>query len=242
MQIHILPDYASLSRHTADLIVDLVQQKPNALLCLPSGDSPVGVFQCLVADAQAGKVDFSQCMFVGLDEWLGLDGTSEGSCKYIVNQHFLAPLQIPAHQYHFFDATAADLPAECEQMNQLIADRGGLDLMLVGVGLNGHIALNEPGTSFDTCAHLAELDEITVTVGQKYFSQATPLTGGITLGLRHFQEAKLPILIASGERKAAIIQQALRGEVTEQVPASILQRLGHAIAVVDEAAAGALNQ
>jgi glucosamine-6-phosphate deaminase len=89
---------------------------------------------------------------------------------------------------------------------------------------------------------VAELDEITVTVGQKYFSQATPLTGGITLGLRHFQEAKLPILIASGERKADIMRQALRGEVTEQVPASILQRVQHSLAVVDEAAAQLLNQ
>jgi 6-phosphogluconolactonase/glucosamine-6-phosphate isomerase/deaminase len=140
MQIHILPDYYSLSRHVADLIVDLVHQKPDALLCLPSGESPVGTFEYLVADAQDGKVDFSRCTFVGLDEWLGLDETNEGSCKYIVNRHFLAPLGIPAHQCHFFNAKAVDLAAECEQMNRLIADRGGLDLMLVGVGLNGHLA------------------------------------------------------------------------------------------------------
>jgi glucosamine-6-phosphate deaminase len=242
MQIHILPDYYALSRHVADLIGDYLAQAPRALVCLPSGESPVGVFECLVADAREGKTDFSQCFFVGLDEWLGMDETNPGSCKHIVNKHFLAPLGLPPGQYHFFDAKAADLAAECARMNELIASWGGLDIMLVGLGLNGHIALNEPGTPFDSYAHVAELDELTVTVGQKYFTEATALSGGITLGLRHFAEAKLPVLIASGARKADIVGLALRGPVTEQVPASLLQRLGQAIVGLDQAAASRLNQ
>jgi 6-phosphogluconolactonase/glucosamine-6-phosphate isomerase/deaminase len=120
-------------------------------------------------------------------------------------------LKIAPAQVSFFDAKAADLDAECEKMNEHISNLGGLDMMIVGIGMNGHIGLNEPGTDFNTYAHHSALSSrITIDVAQKIFYTATTLTEGITLGLRHLAEARKPVLIASGAKKAGIIAQALK--------------------------------
>ncbi len=229
-----------MSRATADLILEQVKRRPNSLLCFPSGDSPAGVFKCLIADAQAGKVDFSQCYFVGLDEWVGMDKDDDGSCTNFLYGHFFTPMQIKPDQVKFFDAKAANLDAACSAMDDFIKLHGPLDIMLVGIGMNGHIGLNEPGTDFNLYAHHAPLAPTTKTVGQKYFKQQTVLTEGITLGLKHLQEAKIPMLIAAGSKKAEIIAKALKGEITNQIPASIFQTLPSAVVLLDEeAAAGA---
>jgi 6-phosphogluconolactonase/glucosamine-6-phosphate isomerase/deaminase len=149
---------------------------------------------------------------------------------------FFRDARLRDDQITFFNGLAEDPEAEAESMNRLIAQHGGLDIMLVGIGLNGHIAMNEPGTPFDRYAHVSQLSPQTIEVGQKYFTAETKLSRGITLGLRHFREAKLPILMANGARKAEIIQQALRGPVTAEVPASIVQTIPAAQVMVDEEA------
>ncbi len=233
----ILKNYDEMSRAAADLIVEQVKGKPNSLICFPSGESPAGVFKCLIADAQAGKVDFSECYFVGLDEWVGMDKDDDGSCTNFLYAYFFTPMQIKPDKVKFFDAKAADLDAACKEMDDFIKLHGPLDIMLVGIGMNGHIGLNEPGTDFNLYAHHAPLAPTTKTVGQKYFKQQTTLTEGITLGLKHLQEAKMPMLIAAGSKKADIIAKALKGEVTNQLPASIFQTLPSAYVILDEGAA-----
>ncbi|PSR56476.1 glucosamine-6-phosphate deaminase [Adhaeribacter arboris] len=230
-----------MSKAAADFVREYVQQKPNALLCFPSGESPTGMLHYLGQYAQAGQVDFSKCTFVGLDEWVGMDETNEGSCRHYLNQHLFEPLGIKPENRILFNAKAPDLDQECERMNALIAQHGVIDLMVVGVGMNGHIGLNEPGVSFDLYAHHMALDEVTKTVGQKYFKQQTELHEGITLGLKHFQEAHYPVLIAAGGKKAGILAQALEGKVTNQVPASILQILPNAQVFLDWAVATQLT-
>ncbi len=230
-------DFDELSKVVAEYIIQYVNEKPNALLCFPSGESPTGVLRELVQAVQVGQVDVSECTFIGLDEWVGLDGTNEGSCRYYLQHNLFKPLSLSSEKVIVFNGKAADLDQECQRVNDFIQQHGPLDIMLVGIGLNGHIGLNEPGTSFDLYAHHAPLAEMTVTVGQKYFNQPTALTRGITLGLKHFQEAHVPILIAAGAKKAPIIAQSLEGEITNQVPASILQTLPKALVYLDRAAA-----
>ncbi|GAA4451616.1 glucosamine-6-phosphate deaminase [Nibrella saemangeumensis] len=224
MQVQTFASYEDLSQHTAEHIANRVRQKPTATLCLASGETPISTFHHLVTLAQTGQVDFSQCTFIGLDEWVGFGPEDEGSCAYYLFRDLFGPLNINPNQIHYFNAKSIDLPAECLRTDAAIAERGGLDLILVGIGMNGHIALNEPGTSFNLYAHVSELAEVTVQVGQKYFTQATPLSKGITLGLRHLMEAREVILMASGSRKAAVIRHALQGPVTEDLPASIIQQ------------------
>ncbi len=230
-----------MSRAAADLIVNQVNNKPASLLCFPSGESPAGVFKYLLDDMEAGKVDFSQCNFVGLDEWVGMDKDDDGSCTNFLFEKFFIPADISADKMRFFDAKATNLDASCRAMDAFIKEKGPLDVMMVGIGMNGHIGLNEPGTDFNLYAHHAPLAETTITVGQKYFKQQTVLTEGITLGLKHLQESKIPLLVAGGAKKADIIAQALQGEVTEQLPATIFQTLPSAMVFLDEGAASGLK-
>jgi 6-phosphogluconolactonase/glucosamine-6-phosphate isomerase/deaminase len=238
-QTTIFADYPALCRAVADLVGQTVATKPGAIICLPSGDTPVGVFACLAADAQAGRLEPTQATWVGLDEWAGLGPTDEGSCQFVLQQHLFR--HWPPVATRFLNAQAPDLAVECAAMNHWLDQRGGLDLMLVGLGMNGHIGLNEPGTPFGARAHVSELHPTTVTVGQKYFSRPTALTQGVTLGLGHFAQARLPILMAAGLGKAPVVQQALHGPVGEALPASILQTLPHAQVMLDVQAADYLT-
>ncbi|MFC5410313.1 glucosamine-6-phosphate deaminase [Larkinella bovis] len=238
MTFQIFSDYDALSRHTAQHLADLLNRKPDALICAASGDTPVGAYRALVQLVKEGQTRVDHCTFVGLDEWVGLGPESEGSCANYLQRELFGPLNLRPDQYRLFDAKAADLDAECEQMNRFVDGRGGFDLILVGVGLNGHIALNEPGTPFNLKAHVSELAETTITVGQKYFSTPTSLTLGVTTGLQQFLDAREAILIASGSKKAPVIKTALEGPVTEEFPASILQIHPNAYVWVDREAAG----
>lgn len=236
MTLNVYSDYVELSRATADLVADEINRKPDALLCFASGHTPIGVFKCLVEDVQAGKLDISQCTFIGLDEWGGMNGSHHGSCRHMMDQDFFLPLNIPEKQILFFDGTAADFQRECDRVNAFISARGVLDVMLVGIGLNGHLGMNEPGTPFNTYAHVSELAEETKQVGQKYFPGETILSKGLTLGLAHFREARLPIIMASGTKKASIIKKMMEIEPTEGLPASIVHLTPQAVVMVDQAA------
>jgi glucosamine-6-phosphate isomerase len=240
MKIKTYPDYPTLSREAANLVARHIVGKPGAVVCLASGSTPVQVFRFLVEDVKAGRLNIDGCTFVGLDEWVGIDISNEGSCRNMMDRDFFHPLQIKESKIKFFDGMAENLNQECDRINQFIASRGGLDIMLVGIGLNGHIAMNEPGTSFDLYSQVIELSEVTKVVGQKYFQKKTNLSKGLTLGLRHFRESKLPILMANGQKKASIVQKALTLPPTTEIPASVIQKIPHALVLLDEEAAGLL--
>ena len=242
MKISIYPTNDEMSLAAAKLIALQVKEKPSSLICFPSGESPAGVFRHLIEMVNNSSIDLSECYFVGLDEWVGLGAEDDGSCTKFLQENFFGPASIKEEKIYFFNAKAADLDAECEAMDAHIKKYGPLDVMMVGIGMNGHIGLNEPGTKFNLYANHSALDPVTVTVGQKYFKQETHLTGGITLGLKHLQEAKIPLLVASGKKKAEILQKALLGEITSQVPASIFQQLDNGVVLLDEEAASKLSQ
>ena len=234
MQIITKENHEELSLYTAQYLVDFIQKKPDATLVLTSGDTPKLVYQKMV---NLGKnLDFSQVTFIGLDEWVGIPPESEGSCRYIVEENLLKPLGISPQNYTFFDGLANDLQAECERIDNLIFSKGGLDLILVGIGLNGHIGLNEPNSSFDNYCHVSDLAEMTIKVGQKYFTESTPLSKGITVGLKHLLEAKTAILLASGENKADIISQTLHHEINEELPSTIFRLHSNSYLFLDKKA------
>jgi len=237
MKIEIYKDYGQLSEQVADKVAETVRAKPDAVLCLASGHTPVGVFENLVSLARTGSVDFGRCTFIGLDEWVGIPPQNEGSCYHLLGAKLFNPLNISKTQVLFFDGMAASPQDECRRMDGTIARLGGLDLMLTGIGMNGHIALNEPGTPWHLRSHVVDLDETTQTVGQKYFTKKTALRQGITLGLQYLRESRLTMLMASGEAKAPVVRQALEGEVTERLPASIFQTLENGLVFLDREAA-----
>ncbi len=234
MKLEKFKDATQLSEAVADHILRLLKEKPKATLVLTSGDTPKKAYQILAQ--KADKEEFEDCLIIGLDEWVGIGPESEGSCRYIVEEHLLKPLGISEKNYTFFDALHSDLDSECKRVDSLIFDRGGLDLIVVGIGLNGHIGLNEPGCSFDHYCHVTKLAQMTIDVGQKYFNSATPLTKGITVGLKHLLEAKTAMLIATGKKKASIIEETLKSEVSPAVPSTVFQKHQNGLVWVDEEA------
>lgn len=240
-EILIYDDYDALSKRAADIVVEQIANKPNSAICFPSGDTPTGMLKYLVGYALDGAVNFDECRFVGLDEWVGLDKDDEGSCSNYLYANFFTPANISPENIIIFNGRAADMADECSKMNAWLQANGPLDMMIVGVGLNGHIGLNEPGSCFEDVAHVSTLAMMTITSAQKYFTNETTLSQGITLGLKNFQEAKVAILMASGAKKAPIMADALEGEISTNVPASIMQKLENGVVMLDEAAASLLS-
>jgi glucosamine-6-phosphate isomerase len=237
MKLEILEDYERMSRRAADVIIDYVTRKPDSIISFASGHTSLGMFKCLVEDVRDARVIFGRCTFVGLDEWLGIDAVQEGSCRYMMDNFFFKPAGIESSQILFFNGMSRDPEKEVQEVNHWLDQRGGMDIMLVGIGTNGHLAMNEPGTSFQSVAHISQLAEETIVTGQKYFSQQTPLTRGLTLGLKHFQDSKLPILTANGIGKSEILKKAWKGSVSEQIPASVIQTTSKGYLIVDADAA-----
>ena len=182
MQKLIFKDYHTLSVAAAKEILGLISNKPDAVLCLAAGDTPSLAYRLLRDMAVEEQVDFSKCTFVGLDEWIGIAPDNRGSCHYFLTNNLFIPLGIKPSQINLFDALSNDPVSECRKMDDTIRTKGGIDLMLVGVGMNGHIGFNEPGVPMNRYAHVVELDAVTTSVGQKYFKQSTTLEKGITLG------------------------------------------------------------
>jgi glucosamine-6-phosphate isomerase len=242
MKLFIEKDYEGMSKVTAERIVEVIRKKPNALLCLAAGDTPRLAYSMIGAIAAANKTDLSQCRFVSLDEWVGIPPENEGSCQYFLRSVVFGPLNISEDRIHLFNAMSDDTNRECREMDHFIRDNGGIDLIVVGIGRNGHIGFNEPGVPFENYSHVVELDEVTTSVGQKYFAEKTTLSKGITLGLQHLLDATEAILIANGAKKADVIKKSLEEQISVNMPASAIRKHNNAAVIIDEEAASLLNK
>ncbi len=237
----IFHDHYALSLAVAHRILRQAKPKPESALCLAAGDTPRLAYHQLVEHSRQQRVDFDRCTFIALDEWLGIAPDNEGSCAFFLRSNLFSPLGINTSQIRLFDPLTPDPPQECRDMDAFILKKGGIDLMLVGVGMNGHVGFNEPGVAEGLYAHVTDLDATTGSVGQKYFKGPTDLQQGITLGLRHLLESRTALLMASGVKKAAIIARALEDPVTTEVPASIIRKHRNGVTLVDEEAATMLK-
>ncbi|MBL7697550.1 MAG: glucosamine-6-phosphate deaminase [Chitinophagaceae bacterium] len=241
MKLTIEKDYDGMSLRAARQVIDLVKSNPDALICIAAGDTPKLTCELIANLAKKENVAFNKCYFVSLDEWVGIPPENEGSCQYFLRTWLFKPLKISDDQVHLFNAMSKDLEKECAGMDKIIREKGGIDLIIVGVGRNGHIGFNEPGIRFEEYSHVVDLDETTQSVGQKYFREETKLTQGITLGLQHLMEAKKAILIANGIKKADVMKETIEGEIHTGMPASIMRKHTNAEIIIDEEAASKLT-
>ncbi len=241
MNILIYKDYATLSEFVAEEIISLLKEKPDAVICMASGDTPKLTCELFTKKAKEENLDISKFFFIGLDEWVGLAPGMEGSCHYYFKKRIFEIIGLSPAQYHLFNGVAEKLAEECTEMDKIIKDKGGIDLMIVGIGMNGHIGFNEPGSSFKLLSHVIDLDETTLTVGKKYFKEPTPLQKGITIGLAHLMAAKKALLIANGIKKAPVIKKTVTDKVNNKFPASIMQQHPNGFVLVDEEAASMLD-
>ena len=216
--------YEELSNKAADLIAAQILVKPNCVLGLATGSSPVGTYKRLIADNQAGKIDFSAVTSVNLDEYVGLDGNNDQSYRYFMNHNLFDHVNIDKSKTFVPSGKAADLKAEGEAYDAMIKELGGIDLQLLGIGLDGHIGFNEPDAYFTAATHEVKLDESTIEANARFFASKEEVpTTAITMGMLSIMQAKKVLLIANGAAKKAIVEKAFFGPIDPQVPASILQ-------------------
>lgn len=237
MSFAVLETEQELANVVADEICSLIQRKPNAQICIAAGHSSLGIFQTLTAAYQEGKVDFSMARFTAMDEWKGMNENTKGSCGDFLVQHFVSQVNFAEERICLVDGLASDLTAECKRIHDTIYHNGGLDYLVLGVGMNGHLALNEPGTPVDSGVHVTELDAVTKSVGKKYFTDAPSLEGGVTIGLGDMERAARKVLVVNGSKKAEIVKKIVESEASSSLPATLLKKWSNADIFCDREAA-----
>lgn len=224
MNIIKVKNYEELSEKASMLISSQIQMKPDCVLGLATGSTPIGTYEKLIQWYEEGKLDFSKVTSVNLDEYVGLDGKSDQSYRYFMEEKLFSKVNIDRKRTFVPNGVAANLEEECEHYDANIKSLGGIDLQLLGIGNNGHIGFNEPEEFFVTGTHVVELGESTIEANARFFDSidAVPKKA-ITMGMKGIMQAEKVLLIANGAQKAEIIQKAMEGPVSPQIPASILQ-------------------
>lgn len=241
MNVIVKKDYEAMCKAVADHIIAYIKKKPTSLIELPGGDTPLGIFKYLIEAAKEGSLDLSQCAFVSLDEWENLGYETKGSCIQTLFDYLYNELPIDKEKQVCFFNGLADLKEECKRVDQFIFDHGHIDIAVLGIGMNGHIGFNEPGVDEDQYCTIVPLDEVTQSVSVKYFGEQLNIKHGITLGMKHFFDAEEVLLIADSARKADIVQKVVEGDITNEVPASLMRKVEGSVLFVDEAAAEKLS-
>ena len=242
MKLFITNTYTELSQQAAEDLVQLTATTNAPVVCTASGDTPAGLYKAFFDKVKNKEAVIADWYFLALDEWVGMNGDDQGSCRFHLNNQLLNPLRVASDKIIFFDGRANDLQEECDRIENFILRKGPIDVSIVGLGMNGHIGMNEPGTSVNTRTHVSELDPVTKKVGQKYFRTAQELTAGITLGLANMLESKYIFLLISGAHKAEIVKQVLEGEISEKIPGSLLRNHPGLRVYLDKEAAQLLAQ
>lgn len=237
MLLRVLSGYEALSHEAARIVAAQVQAKPDGVLCLPTGGSPKGMFAALCTLHARGLVDFSRVTTFNLDEWVGLAGTDPRSFRAYMDQHFFGPAGLSPRQIHFLDGLAPDLDAEARRYDQAIEDAGGIDLIILGVGVNGHIAFNEPSDTFSRGTNVIEIAASTIPSAVPDFGsrEAVP-PRAITIGVGTILRSRKIVLLASGAGKSAALHAGLAGPVHPRCPASALQLHPDVELLIDPAA------
>ncbi len=224
MQFITTKTYEELSEKAAAIIASQVIMKPDCVLGLATGSSPVGTYKNLIKAYENGTLDFSKVTSVNLDEYVGLDGSSDQSYRYFMNENLFKGINIKPENTYVPNGKAADLKAEGEAYDARIKEFGGIDLQLLGIGLDGHIGFNEPDEFFTKETHEVVLDESTIKANARFFEKESdvPRTA-ITMGMMSIMQAKKILLVANGAAKKDILEKAFFGPIDPKVPASILQ-------------------
>ena len=217
-------NYEELSQKAAAIICAQVVLKPNCVLGLATGSSPLGTYAKMAEKYKAGEVDFSKVSSINLDEYIGLDGSHDQSYRYFMNNNLFCNINIDINNTHVPNGRADDMDKECAAYDELIAQSGGIDLQLLGIGLDGHIGFNEPDSYFEKATHRVVLDPSTIDANARFFESREDVPKeAVTMGMGGIMGAKKVLLIANGKGKKDIVEKAFFGPITPAVPASILQ-------------------
>lgn len=224
MKILAADDYTQMSRVAANLISAQVIMKPNCVLGLATGSTPIGIYEQLIRWYEKGDLDFSQVTTINLDEYKGLAPDNDQSYRYFMDTHLFNSINIRKECTYVPDGLEPDSAKACADYNKIIADCGGIDLQLLGLGLNGHIGFNEPGSAFEKETHCVNLTESTIQANSRFFDSMDLVPKqAYTMGIKTIMQAKKIVIVVNGKAKAQIVKDAFFGPITPKVPASVLQ-------------------
>lgn len=239
MEIYIEKDYDALSKRAVDIIASFLKEKPTAVLGLPTGSTPQKTYKMLADKCKKGEISFKKVKTFNLDEYSGLSPADTQSYHFFMNENLFSKTDIDIKNTFF----PTDFKPDYENCDKKIEEEGGIDLQLLGIGRDGHIGFNEPGSKFSSKSREISLAKPTIEDNARFFKSIKDVpTKAVTMGVSTIMQAKKIVLIASGEKKSKAIFDALEGKVSTKVPASIIQRHKNVIVILDEQAAKKLNR
>ena len=242
MEIIIFPNASTGCAHAAQMIEKLIRTKPQAVLGLATGSTPIPVYQHLIEKYQKENLDFSKVTTFNLDEYLGLDPSHCASYRHYMYENLFSKINIPEDQTHIPHGLAPDIEAHCTAYEATIIKAGGIDLQLLGIGGEGHIGFNEPSSSLSSRTRVKTLMPRTREDNKQFFKAGEEVPPHVlTRGIGTIMEARTILLLAFGERKAEAIARSLEGPLTARIPASILQMHRNTVVLLDEASASKLE-
>ncbi|OXM15309.1 glucosamine-6-phosphate deaminase [Paenibacillus herberti] len=240
MDIRVFEDNLELDTAAARLIADLVTTKPNAVLGLATGSTPIGIYRSLVELSNKESISYKGVSSYNLDEYVGLTPDNDQSYAYYMNEHLFSKIDIPLNQTHLPDGMASHLDAFCNKYDRML-EGAHVDLQLLGLGHNGHIGFNEPASELSAGTHVVTLDEATREANARFFASIDEVpTQAVTMGVGSILKAERILLVVRGTDKASIVRRALTGPVTTDCPASLLQLHARVTVLLDREAASLL--
>lgn len=241
-RVHVVPGPEALGVAAAEAVARKLREKPDATLLLPTGTTPLAMYRRLAEEYASGRLSFALATFFNLDEYLELRADHPASYHVYMKENFYGLVDTDPARIHVPDGSVSDPEAECERYERAIREAGGVDLCVLGIGRNGHIGFNEPGASFGSRTRVVRLAESTRRVNSADFEGGQAPERAITVGMRTISEARETLLLASGFNKARAVAAAVGGEVSPQVPASMLRTHPEATFLLDASAASALDR
>ncbi len=237
MEVIIKNNYEEISKLAADYLINTVKAKNDAILGLPTGSTPIGMYQEVI-NRYKDNISFQNVRTFNLDEYVGLDKSNLNSYRYFMDENLFSHIDIKEENIHIPNGVATDIEKECINYENLLKTTGQMDIMYLGIGHNGHIGFNEPDEFFEPYTHIVKLTEDTIEANKRFFDniESVPKTA-ITMGIKTIMSAKKIILLASGESKAEAISKTVKGKITPRVPASILQLHNDVTLIIDKDAA-----
>jgi len=232
MQIKIVDSYKDLSQQANEYILQSLEEKPDLLLCAATGNSPTGLYKKLAEEFHNNPGHFSKIRVIKLDEWGGIEPEEKGSCESYLQEHVLRPLQIPQKRYIGFRSNPENPQEECMRISSYLAEEGPIDLCILGLGSNGHLALNEPAEFLQSQCHVAELSPSSLEHKMTSGMKQKPAYG-LTLGMADILHSKHILILITGAGKSDMVRQILSGKITSLLPASFLWLHPNTICLID---------
>ncbi len=240
MQIIITENYDEMSKKAAEIMIDIVKKNPNAILGLATGSSPIGMYQNMAKDCKAGNTSYKNVSTVNLDEYVGLTADHDQSYAYFMRTNLFDHIDIDQKNTNLPCGSAPDAQKECDRYNALLENMKQ-DVQVLGLGSNGHIGFNEPGTPLDSVTHLVNLTENTIKDNSRLFNSIDEVPRqALSMGIKNIMQAKSILMVVSGKNKAAAVRGMVKGEITPELPASVLQLHPFVTIVCDKDAASLL--